>query len=189
MADYGNAIELAFDANLLVAAWATVYNLFNNRFKTLSDDADNLAEDTLLEEEVSIRALRNTIDVWGGWRRFLWRMGFTLCAASAAALYLLTWLNLPQSTPLAGAHVLWLWVAAFAGPGVMVGMAIVGALGSRRASGLRDDLEEQRQKKVRTREADLREVERRAESELRTGGSRRVGAYRTHPSEFGSFGD
>ena len=58
--DYATALELAFDANLLVAAWATLYKLFNMRFKALSDEADRFADEPLLEEEVGIAALRRT---------------------------------------------------------------------------------------------------------------------------------
>ena len=54
LGEYNTAVELAFDANLLVAAWATLYNLFNTRFKALSDDADRFEREPLLEEEVTI---------------------------------------------------------------------------------------------------------------------------------------
>ena len=98
LGEYSMAIELAFDANLLVAAWATLYNLLSTRFKALSDDADRFEREPLLEEEVSIAALRQTIRTWGGWRTRLWWAGLVCCTVSAAIFYVYAWQGLPANT-------------------------------------------------------------------------------------------
>ena len=163
LADYGTALELAFDANLLVAAWATLYNLFNTRFKALSDDADRFEQEPLLEEEISIEALKNTIAFWSRLRTVLWWAGFLCCTLSAVNLYVYVWQALPPTTVWTAADVNWFTLQAWAGPALMAAMAVVGLAGSKLASNKRDALERQRKRKAATRDRKLRDVRRTAE--------------------------
>ena len=163
LGDYYTAIELAFDANLLVAAWATLYSLFNTRFKALADDVDRFEQEPLLEEEISIDTLKRTIKSWGAGRTVLWWLGFACCTLSATNLYVYMWRALPATTSLTTADIRWFMFQAYAGPVLMAAMAVVGLVGSKLASNQRDKLEKQRKRKEKIRGQRLRRIRRTAE--------------------------
>lgn len=78
---YSSAVEMAFTANLLLTAWAGVYNFLEDRYRRLASDADDLADDEYIQEEVSIQELRNTLDYWRRIRTTFWWIGLAFSVA------------------------------------------------------------------------------------------------------------
>ena len=123
---YANGMAMAFAANLLVTAWASFYRLLQNRQRELATDAEGLAKNPLIEEEVGIDLLQEQISKWRWRRRILWRFGFWISLASAVYLYVLTWHFSPDTTVCCGRWLPWsLWGAAYIGPSIMAAMALV----------------------------------------------------------------
>ena len=57
LAAHASSVEMAFAANLLLVAWATVRNRLDAQHQSLSDEADALADAPYLQEELSIKAV------------------------------------------------------------------------------------------------------------------------------------
>ena len=143
---YANGMSMAFAANLLVSAWASFYTLLEHRQRDLASKADALAEDPLIEEEVSIEMLRESLAKSRKIRRILWRSGFGLSLSAALYFYILAWHVSPDAC--FGSWLPWsLWAAAYAGPVAMGIMAATGMYGNRQASNLHERLQTQAQTK------------------------------------------
>ena len=135
LSNYASAIEMAFAANLLLSAWAVVYNFLEDRQKILEEDADNLENNPYIQEELSIEEFRKTITFWSVIRRFFWWIGLCFCLASAIFLYILVW-NVSPSTRICDNIYLWypLLAAVYVGPTSMLVMTCAGMIGNERAS-------------------------------------------------------
>jgi len=144
---YSSAVEMAFTANLLLTAWAGVYNFLEDRYRSLASDADDLADDEYIQEEVSIQELRNTLDHWRRIRTTFWWIGLAFSVPSAVILYYLAW----HGSPDAGVCGFWAWtslmVMAYVGPAFMIAMGVAGFWGHKRAMYWRNKLKQQASKK------------------------------------------
>ena len=174
---YASGMAMAFAANLLVTAWASFYRLLQNRQRELATEAEGLARNPLIEEEVGIEILQEQISKWRRYRRILWKFGFWTSLVSALYLYMLTWHFSPDTTVCCGLWLPWtLWVAAYAGPSMMAAMALVGMWGTNATSGLNDKLQEKAKNKKAESEAEQRAVDERlrrlAERTAQTGSVR-----------------
>ncbi len=65
---YASGMAMAFAANLLVTAWASFYRLLQNRQRELATEAEGLARNPLIEEEVGIEILQEQISRWRRYR-------------------------------------------------------------------------------------------------------------------------
>ena len=158
---YANAMGMAFSANLLVTAWASFYGLLERRERDLENDAEALANDPLIEEEVGIETLQELIAKWQTVRRFLWWLGLAVSLVSAVYFYVLAWHVSPDRDVTSSWWLPWsLWVAAYTGPATLAIMALAGMWGNKQASKLNEKLQKRARKKKAQAEARRRRVAR-----------------------------
>lgn len=144
---HASAIGMVFSANLLVMGWASVYRLLGTEEKSLKKAADALADNTYLQEELGLQALRLTINATGSVRRFLWRIGLISGLASAVYLYSLVLHGIPDLGLCEGWGQALFFAAAYVCPLVMLGMTGIGRGGNKVASVIKEKLEEQAENK------------------------------------------
>ena len=162
LCSYASAMEMAFAANLLFTAVASIYNFQWDRQRKLAIEADALAKNPAIQEEVSIQVLQNVITGWGQCRNVLWRIIRGVCLIAALYLYILMWHVSPDTRIDDG----WWWwnslmVAAYAGPISMILMPITGMVGVKHASFWTKKLQKQARINQAASEKKLREAAKR----------------------------
>ncbi len=153
LATYANAIELAFEANLLATAWAGLHRSISGYRKSLSDSAEELAHNNFISEELSIKRLESTIRKWSCATNIFWTIGLAIGLLSLFILYILVW-HVPAETPIYK-YIPFLMVAAYASPISMLLMASTGWLGNRIARGQHNALADLADKRRRKKEEEL----------------------------------
>lgn len=127
---YASAIEIAFAANLLIPAWAKLFDQFWTQQVDSEKSADDLSEDELIKRELSLRAWKKGTRFIRFVTVFLWRAGLSFCVLGAAALFLFVWWMSPD-TLVCGR--LWWWLlysTSHLGPGLMILMVLIGGFGN-----------------------------------------------------------
>ena len=157
---YLSAIELAFEGNLLLVAWAGIHKKLDDRLKASAESAEDFAKHTLLEESVAIRQLQRKIVFWGRARRSLWWFGLTISLVAVVFLYVLSWHVVPgqaffEEVACGGWPKAMLMLAAYTGPTLMLLMMGAGLIGDRQVSPLKADLEDAVKKKEEKQALDM----------------------------------
>lgn len=150
LCSYASAIEMAFAANLLVTALASVYNFLGDRFKDLSNATDGFTKDPYIQEELGIELLGKILKVSNFLRYFFWWTGLSVVAISAPYLYHLAWHVSPDTMVGDGWQWGFLMFAAYAGPTFMILMTAVGFLCANWADYWENKLEEKAETKKQT---------------------------------------
>ena len=132
---------MAFTANLAVALWAVLLRRFQAQWIEFSDAAEAFARSELIQEELSIRRLRQTIASWRKAVDVLRAVGLGTGLALALFLYVMR---------LHGDSICLAWLcsrtallfAAYTSPLLMTAMTLVGLEGKRRAGKQVADLQD-----------------------------------------------
>ena len=162
---YANVVSMAFSANLLATALASIYNNFDDQDEVMRKRVRAYKDDSRLQEEISINKLADTIERWGTCRRRFWWFGVRVAVLSAIALYLLPWL-VPLDLQIVGWWFAALIFASFCGPACFVLMVLAGMRGHKRADERCEELDNQiteAEKNKKKREAAHAEASRRLE--------------------------
>ena len=130
---YSNALEMAFEANLILFAWASVLALMRGRLTQYSETADRFDQEAALaEESIAREELRRTITFWMKLPVWLWVVGLVSGALSAIVVYLMT-LHGDPNLRLCGWRLPIVWLVSYTSPVSMLLMAAAGWWGIRRA--------------------------------------------------------
>ena len=160
LCSYANAIEMAFAANLLVAAWASLYQLYKEQKQAMLSEADKFEQNPFIEEELSIRAFRKVIKRWDRIERFFWWPGLIMGVCSALSLYIIMW-HVSSETMVGAVWRFLLMVAAYTGPISMMLMAVTGIAGGKHTLVWKKTLQKQVETNQAASEKKLREADQR----------------------------
>ena len=143
---------MAFTANILITAWASIHVLLENHQKTLSRQTEELGKNEFIEEEVSIGDVRAVLTWTKHIRQWLWWGGVGSGVVFAAFLYYLIWEVSPDTLVCGAWFQRSLSLAAYTCPILMGLMTIVGLSGNWWV-----DRQTKKLQKVATRKQTIRE--------------------------------
>ena len=127
IADYGSALSISFAINAVFGGWQGVYKHLVDRQQSLSRDAlklDKLLSAEIELESIAMDKLNKTIHRGQQWRRGLWQFGRAIGFFAAIIIYVALF-HFPQEPVTPSIQIVGMLVA-YASPGIMVVMMLVG---------------------------------------------------------------